>query len=375
MNNEDLTPKIRGEDALFAFASGTGGELLSDDNDLEAQIRRVADRTSLTYVLSFSPTRRLGEGRYHELKVRVKTDGARVSARAGYYESRLFRTLSPLERTLSAAALVTHETGGGSWPMDVLAVPAPAQPLGRAAIVLQIPGPALLAGGGQKIRLGVYVYAMTESGELADYFARSVTLDLGRERERLASGPFRYRGAMSLPPGPYRIRVLVRDEDRGVYAFRSIPATVPAGAAADFVLEPPIFLAAADQGLNLGDPTAAGDQETFRIGTEAFVPALVPSLQSGQPVRLCLLGWGAGADAAFEVQATVLSRTGISAPVRFTILGREPSSPAGPVKLLAEFAPGPLPAGDAVLRVTVRDPAGTRKTAASEARFRVEAAR
>jgi VWFA-related protein len=373
--NDDLTPKIRGEDALFAFASGTGGELLSDGNDLEEQIRRVADKTSLTYILSFQPSRRLGEGRYHQLKVRVKAAGAHVSARAGYYESRLFRTLSPLERTLSAAALVAHERGGGAWPMDVLAVPAPGEPLGRAAVVLEVPGRALLAGAGDRLRLGVYVYAMTEAGDMADFFARSLLLDIPRERARLTSGAFRYRGAVSLPPGAYSIRVLVRDEDRGLYAFRSIPVAVPTSGAAEFVLQPPIFFAPADRGVNLGDPTAASDTQTFTIGQESFIPALAPTLAVDQPVQLCLIGWGGTQAGPFQVEAAVVSRSGVSAPARFAILGREPSSPAGPVKLLAEFAPGPLVAGDAVLRVTLRDPAGVRKPAASEARFRVDAPR
>ncbi len=373
--SEDITPKIHGEDALFAFASGTGGELLSDGNDLLEQIRRVADKTGLTYVLSFTPTRRLGEGRYHELKARVKVSGARVSARAGYYESRLFRSLSPLERTLSAAALITHEKAGGAWPMEVLAIPVTGEPLGRAAVVLELPGPALLGGAGEKLRLGVYVYAMTDAGDLAGFFARSVTVDVMRDKERLSSGALRYRGAISLPPGAYQIRALVRDEDRGAYAVRSVGVVMPESGAPDFALRAPLFFAAEERGVHVTDPTASGDTETFAVAGEPFVPALAPLLSPGERVRLCLVAGRAVAAQPFEIQAAVVTRAGVSAPALFAILGRAPSAPGGPVKLLAEFAPGPVAPGEAVLRVTLRDPAGARKAAVSEARFRVDAAR
>jgi VWFA-related protein len=369
--NQDITPTIRGEDALYAFASGTGGELISEGNDLSEQFRRVADKTSLTYVLAFSPTRRLGDGRYHELKVRVKASGARVSARAGYYESRLFRTLSPLERTLSAAALVAHEEAGGAWPMDVLAVAVPGEPLGHAAVVLELPGRAMLAAAGGTLHLGVYVYATTDEGELADFFARSLSIDVAREKKRLEADAFRYRGALALPPGSYRIRVLLRDEDTGTYAFRSIPVTLPSGGSSPLALAAPLFFAAAGRGINLGDPSAASDTETFSIAGEAFVPDLAPALSAAEPARLCLLALGAGPEAPLDLHAAILSRAGVSAPARFAILGRTPPGPGGLVKYLVEFTPGPLASGEAVLRVTMSDRSGTRPPAMSEARFRV----
>src|SRR5262249_12182568 len=103
----NLSEDVHGEDALFAFANGTGGEVLRNNNDFEGQIKRIAEKTSLTYVLAFRPTKKKGNGEFHRLKVRVaKAKGARVSARAGYYETRLFRALARLERSLSAAGLL-----------------------------------------------------------------------------------------------------------------------------------------------------------------------------------------------------------------------------------------------------------------------------
>ena len=60
-----------------------------------------------------------------------------------------------------------------------------------------------------------------------------------------------------------------------------------------------------------------------------------------------------------------------SAPGRFAVLGRAPTGAAGLVKFLAEFSPGPLPPGEAALRVTFLDPSGHSAASSSEAKFRV----
>jgi VWFA-related protein len=373
-SDDDLTPRIQGKDALFAFASGTGGELLDAGNDLEEQMRRVAEKLALTYILSFTPTVSRGEGIYHALRVAVTARGARVSARAGYYESRLFRALSPLERTLSAADIVTHEGGSSAWPLELLAFPFAGEPLGRAAVVLEAPGPALLRGAGGSLRLGVYVYAVTEAGDVLDFFSRSVLLDTARDGARLSAGSFRYCGVVRLPVGTYRIRALLRDEEKGSRGFRAATIEMPrSGETSRLVALPPLFLGSAESGVSLRDPAfpAGTESEPFEVGGEIFVPELLPVVAPGTPVRICLMAYG-GSSRSLELMAVVRTASGsVSAPGRFAVLGRAPTGAAGLVKFLAEFSPGPLPPGEAALRVTFLDPSGRSAASSSEAKFRV----
>jgi VWFA-related protein len=373
-SDDDLTPKIQGQDSLFAFASGTGGELLDAGNDLEEQMRRVAEKLALTYILSFTPTVSRGEGTYHPLRVTVNARGARVSARAGYYESRLFRALSPLERTLSAADIVTHERGPSGWPLELLALPFAGEPLGQAAVVLEMPGPALLRGAGGTIRLGIYVYAVTEAGDVLDFFSRSVTLDTARDGARLSAGSFRYCGVVRLPAGAHRIRALLRDEEKGSRGFRAANVDMPGpGEASRLIVFPPLFLGSAETGVSLRDPAfpAGAENELFEVGGEVFVPELLPAVAPGTPVRICLMAYG-GSSGPLELRAVVRTANGsVSAPGRFAVLGRGPAGAAGLVKFLVEFSPGPLPPGEAALRVTFQDPSGRSAAASSEAKFRV----
>ncbi|HEY7573544.1 MAG TPA: VWA domain-containing protein, partial [Thermoanaerobaculia bacterium] len=97
------------ENSLFEIANGSGGEVFRNANDFRGQLESLIVKTNLVYLLAFRPDRSLGEGQFHELKVRVSVPGARVSARPGYYERRGFRRQTAFERNLSAADVIANE--------------------------------------------------------------------------------------------------------------------------------------------------------------------------------------------------------------------------------------------------------------------------
>jgi VWFA-related protein len=377
-SDANLGPDAHGEDALFAFANGTGGEVLKNTNDFDGQMRRIAEKTSLTYVLTFRPTKRSGQGAFHLLKVRVKVKGAQVSARAGYYESRLFRALSPLERSLSAADVITHEKKTSDFPMEVLALGVKGGALPRVAVVLEIPGEELLrAASGPSLRLGLYVYAINGSGEVADFFARSVVLDLAKEETRLRGGAFRYCGSLRLLPGKYRLRAFVRDEDQGHFSFRTVSLDVPEVGTAVLQALPPLFLERDVPSVSVSEPSgkeSAPAAELFELAGEGFLPRLRPQLFAGEVARLCLMLYAraGGAGDSFQLEVRVRDAQGrVFAPARFVVLGRSAPDSTGLMKLLVEFTPLPLPPGDYSLLVTVLDPAGSSPAAQTEAPFRM----
>lgn len=370
----------RGEDALFAFANGTGGEVLRNGNDLTSQMRRIAEKTSLTYVLTFKPTKTAGEGKFHDLKVRVKTKGARVSARAGYYESRVFRSLSPLERALSAADVITHEKGGSDFPLDVLAMALNEEPISRVPILLELPGRELLReAGAERLTLGLYVYAVDEQGRLADFFSRSVALDLARDGPRLREGAFRYYGSLRLAPGKYRIRSFVRDEERGRFAFQVVNLDVPAPEARSLRALPPLFFSTQqDPGISLRDPSPNNGgpiSEPFELAGDLFIPQLRPQLASGKSTRLCLLLYAAGASSktpAVSLEARIRDAQGHAwAPAQFSVIGRTNPDATGLWKLVVEFSPQALPPGNYFLRIVFRESDGNGAPTESEAPFTI----
>jgi VWFA-related protein len=81
---------------LRRIAADTGGRAIVNTNDPTEQLNGVMADASAYYLIGYTPTRRGNDGRFHEIDVRVKRRGVRVTARRGYW--------SASEKELTAAA-------------------------------------------------------------------------------------------------------------------------------------------------------------------------------------------------------------------------------------------------------------------------------
>ncbi len=366
-------------EALDAMAQATEGESIHGENDLRQALDRVQESTSLTYVLFFRPSEKRGEGTYHRLKVKIKRSGARVSARAGYYETRNFGSRSPLARALAAADLISQERPADGLPLRLLAFALPSSSLARVPVVAEIPGAILLAAGDRKkLHLGLYFYAVAEDGEVRDYRTRSLSLDLEREAPRLQQGPLRYYAALSLPAGRYRIRVLARDETLGRAGFQAMSLEVPQADTETALLAAPPLFVAAEGGVSLrdgaGSPRASAGPEPLELGGSAFVPQADPSLSAGGSARLCLLlraSPGEEGEPGLEIFGRTRGEGQTEwSPTRLNVVGRTAPDATGLWKVILEFAPGPLPPGRHRLEVTIHE-TQTRRSSAGETAFQI----
>lgn len=77
-----LTPT---NDTMEELASETGGRAFYGTNDIMGAIRRALDDSTLTYTLGYYPTDTKWDGKFHELRVRVRHSGAKVLCRRGYF--------------------------------------------------------------------------------------------------------------------------------------------------------------------------------------------------------------------------------------------------------------------------------------------------
>ena len=87
---------FNGANTLRRIAADTGGRAIVNTNDPTDQLNGVMADASAYYLIGYSPTRRDNDGRFHEIKVRVKRRGVRVTARRGYW--------APTEKEITAAA-------------------------------------------------------------------------------------------------------------------------------------------------------------------------------------------------------------------------------------------------------------------------------
>ncbi|HEX7199452.1 MAG TPA: VWA domain-containing protein, partial [Dongiaceae bacterium] len=152
----------QGEAALFQMAHDTGGELFHNFNDLGEAMKRLAQGTSLTYLLTFQPQGPLAAGSFHKIEVKLKhaPRGTRVTYKTGYYGPRPYNQERPVERILASSDQLMSGAAGGSIATAVLVAPFRAATTGAyVPVVIEADGATLLAGNVPRIvPAEIYVY-------------------------------------------------------------------------------------------------------------------------------------------------------------------------------------------------------------------------
>jgi VWFA-related protein len=103
-----------GDTILRRLAADTGGKAIVNTNNPMEQLKDVMSEASAYYLVGYAPTRRNNDGKFHEIKVRVKRRGANVNARRGYWAA------SEKEMTAAAEAAATPANTALTGALSVL---------------------------------------------------------------------------------------------------------------------------------------------------------------------------------------------------------------------------------------------------------------
>ncbi len=67
------------------LAERTGGRAFFNTNDIQGAIRRAIDDSRVTYVLGFNPDHGNWNGKFREIKIKVKRPDTNIRYRRGYF--------------------------------------------------------------------------------------------------------------------------------------------------------------------------------------------------------------------------------------------------------------------------------------------------
>jgi len=216
------------QDTLTTLASDTGGRAFTDSNDFGEAFARVQRDMSAYYLLGYSSTNPTKDGRFRRIQVRVKRDGMRVEARAGYYAERDFGHTSRNDResqlqeqmfaAVSATDLPVLVTAG--WfrlAADKYYVP----------VSLTVPGSAVpVANANELVSLDVLGMVRDERSFPVGRFRETLKLPAGTEKT-LAGKQILYQSGVTLPPGRFSVKVVVRENATGLMGTFEAPIVVP----------------------------------------------------------------------------------------------------------------------------------------------------
>lgn len=237
----------------------------------------------MVYVLGFqAPAGRAGD--FHELKVKlVNVPGARVQHRGGYYGA---GKESAVERRLSTAEVIVNDIPQDDIDVAAMAAPFPtSSEKAQVPVILEISGADLLKNAKNDVATTeVFVYAFDEDGLVRDSMFQRLQLDMTKVGDKLREGAgIKFYATLSLPPGSYAIKNLVRVAETDKKGYQRVDVTVP-GINDVAVLKPMFFEEGAQWVMVKGgsnDKTNA--PYPFVLNGESFVPAARASLRKGEP--------------------------------------------------------------------------------------------
>lgn len=300
-------------EGLHILADATGGTVFKNTNDLTSALDKMVHQQEVVYILGINaPSSE--PGKFHPLKVKlINVAGGRLSARTGYYEAGLETDAS---RTLTTAEIIINDIPQNDLRVDSVAMPFPgSNGSEQVPVIVDINGADLLDKSGDDIIFAdVFVYAFDDKGIVRDSLFQRLTLDANRVGEKLRAGGAKYYGTLSLPPGTYAVKTLVRIADLRVNGFTRTDVVVPAPSAV--AMTQPLFFEDSSRWVLVRgashDPDGA---YPFTVGDETFVPSATARLRSGEHRRFAFFVTNASPDAA-----------SIEVSPRARLVAREPSA-------------------------------------------------
>ncbi|HUR83097.1 MAG TPA: VWA domain-containing protein [Thermoanaerobaculia bacterium] len=349
--------KKSSNESLFMIARPTGGNVFQNSTDLAKNFSELVEQQDVVYLLSFE-AKGGNAAKYHKLKVKVNKPGVgRVQNRDGYYEAS--GKFSPIEQNLSLAEIMMTDINVRDVPVSLFAVGMPSREGdGRVPVHVELPGPAMLEGvTGNNVTANVFVYAFDEQNQVKDFLQQRVGLDIAKSGEQLRNGGMRYVGTLRVPPGKYVIKALARVDETGKVGFTRTSVVVPEGKTPAVLA--PVFLGQRANWINIAAPGRSADAvSAFSAAGQAYTPLSQPKLSAPGAYRLAVFLHETPSD-KLSITPSLVGPDGKSQPASVQLVGRTETDPQGGSKVVLEFKPPQLAAGNYQLQLTVKPEGGS----------------
>ena len=225
--NDQFMQLAAQQETLTALASDTGGTAFTDSNDFGEAFTRVQRDISSYYMLGFSSTNAAKDGRFRRLTVRVrKQSGLRLAVKNGYYADRDFAHTARSDRELLLQDQLMAPIAATDVPLFVtagwfrLAADRYYVPISVA-----VPG-ASIPRATDKTTLDIAGFIRDERGAPVGRIRDTLTVPPATT-ETLAARQVLYQTGVTLPPGRFAVKVVVRENVSGQMGTFETPIVVP----------------------------------------------------------------------------------------------------------------------------------------------------
>lgn len=217
------------QETLTTLASDTGGTAFLDSNDFGEAFGKVTKDISSYYILGYASTNPDKDGRYRRITVRLRNKGdVKVEAREGYYADRDFTHTAKGDREVQLQEQLSMQIPATDVPLFLTAGWFRlASDRYYVPVSLVVPGSAVPpAKGAEKVTLDVAGFIRDERNFPVGRIRDTMTVPPATT-DSLASRQVLYQTGVTLPPGRFSIKVVVRENSTGQMGTFETKIVVP----------------------------------------------------------------------------------------------------------------------------------------------------
>jgi VWFA-related protein len=203
---------------LASLSAGTGGVFFHNSNDFGDGFRQAAAIPEVYYVLTFSPLDIKMDGKFHALKVTVKSDQLlTVQARRGYYASTAALAGQPSSRDELEKVVFSQEEVHGLPANITTQVARTSGRESNLTVIIHVDVRLLQFRKEADRSVDKLIFHTTLFDRDGKYVtAKEASLDLhlrGKTLEKLSQSGLYAQTSFEVAPGTYRVREVVRDTE------------------------------------------------------------------------------------------------------------------------------------------------------------------
>jgi hypothetical protein len=225
----------RGTFALKQLSELSGGKYFHEVENYESIARTIQSITGNYYVLGYYIDENW-DGKFHEVKVKVKRPGCEVLAQGGYFNPKPFAEYSEFEKLLHLYDLAFAEKPQFQDRLEfpLVALPCSGGQEANCVLISEIPVERIKAVINQKAELVRYVFDSRK--KIVDFKRGEVKVPI-LSRNRIC-----HYSVASLAPGNYECRLIIRNLSTGKAAVGKAAIEIPQLQASGLILFPPLLL-------------------------------------------------------------------------------------------------------------------------------------
>jgi VWFA-related protein len=363
----------KSQDTLWSIAADTGGKALLDSNDLGRGIVDAEKAESSYYIIGYYTSNDKPDGKFRRIKIAVNAPGSQAAEyRQGYYANKIFAkfTTADKERQLEDAFML-----GDPITELTIAMEVDYFQLNRAEyfvpVIMKIPGKELALarkGGAEHTMINFILEVKDEYGTTIQNVHDKIDTKLNdTTAAELLKRPIQYVTGFTLLPGPYKIKLLARDDETGRIGTYEKKFVVP-NLNKEEQRVPISSVVLSSQRIDMRDAlyNASKDKDKSEltnplvIDGQKLIPSVTRVFNTSRDMYIYLQAYERGATAQQPLVAFVTFYKGqvkaFETPPLAVTEGMNEKSKAVPLRFSVSLAK--LPPGEYNCQVTVLDPTG-----------------